>query len=217
MTTQDITPSRLEVAKQVAKDFVKGRFQDRIGLVVFSGEALMLCPLTTDYELLNDFIDDLKPSLITTSGTAIGSALGRCVTRLQEIDSKSRVTILLSDGANTAGNLDPLMAAQLAQAFGIKIYTIAVGTEKTAQTEAVDESTLREIAQKAEGLFFRATDARSLSSIFQRINTLEKIEVNNSSFQNITDYYQMYVRWGIVFVLMAFFCKNTFMGNILED
>lgn len=216
MDNKDIPPSRLTVAKNVANQFIKGRKSDRIGLVIFSGEPNSLCPLTTDYEMLKDYINDISSAQITVSGTAVGNALGMCINRLREIDSKSKVAILISDGDNTAGNLDPVTSAQLAKAFGVRVYTIAVGSEKTT-TDKVDEGTLREIAKISEGKFFRARDARSLENIFKEINRLEKGEIKQNQYRNVQDFYHPYLRWAIVFFLISFALKSTFMGNILED
>jgi Ca-activated chloride channel homolog len=216
MDNKDIPPSRLSVAKDVANQFIKGRSQDRIGLVIFSGEPYSLCPLTTDYEMLKEYIGDISSKLITTSGTAVGNALGMCINRLREIESESKVAILISDGDNTAGNLDPVTSAQLAKAFGVRVYTVAVGSEKST-TDKVDEGTLREIAKISEGKFFRATDARSLENIFKEINRLEKVEIKQNQFRNIQDFYHPYLRWAIVFFLISFALKSTFLGNILED
>ena len=216
MDDRDIPPSRLLVAKNVANEFIKGRTDDRIGLIVFSGEPYSLCPLTTDYEMIKEYIEGISSKLITTSGTAIGNSLGMCINRLREIESKSKVAILISDGDNTAGNLDPVTSAQLAKAFGVRVYTIAVGTDKN-QTDKVDEGTLREIAKISEGKFFRATDARSLENIFKEINNLEKTEIKQNQYRNVQDFYHPYLRWAIVFFLISFALKSTFMGNILED
>lgn len=216
METQDLQPSRLAVAKKVAQKFIEGRFQDRIGMVIFAGEPFSLCPLTTDYDLLKEYINDIKPALITTDGTALGNALGMCINRMREIDSKTKIAILISDGDNTAGNLDPIVSAQLAKAFGIKVYTIAVGNDKNT-TEKVDETTLRKIASISQGRFFRAVDARSLGLIFNEINRLEKVKIKQNRFKNVQDYYHPYLRWAIVFLLLSFAAKNSFMGNILED
>jgi Ca-activated chloride channel family protein len=216
MDNKDIPPSRLSVAKNVANQFVKGRSQDRIGLVIFSGEPYSLCPLTTDYDMLNDYIEDISSNLITTSGTAVGNSLGMCINRLREIESKSKVAILISDGDNTAGNLDPVTSAQLAKAFGVRVYSIAVGSDKST-TDKVDEGTLREIAKISEGKFFRATDAKSLGNIFKEINRLEKVEIKQNNYRNVQDFYHPYLRWAIVFFLISFALKSTFMGNILED
>ncbi len=216
MDSKDIPPSRLSVAQKVAKKFINGRLYDRIGMVIFSGEPYSLCPLTTDYEMLNELVDEVSSDLIKTSGTAIGNALGLCINRLREIDSKSKVAILISDGDNTAGNLDPVTSAQLAKAFGIRVYTIAVGSNKNT-TEKVDEGTLREIARVGEGKFFRAKDAKSLETIFEEINLLEKVEIKQNKSRNVRDFYHSYLRLSIAFLLISFAFKNTFMGNILED
>lgn len=216
MDSKDIPPSRLAVAQSVAKKFIGGRLYDRIGMVIFSGEPRSLCPLTTDYEMLNELVDEVSSDLIKTSGTAIGNALGLCINRLREIDSKSKVAILISDGDNTAGNLDPVISALLAKTFGVRVYTIAVGSNKNV-TEKVDEGTLREIARVGEGKFFRAKDAKSLETIFEEINLLEKVEIKQNKSRNVRDFYHSYLRLSIAFLLISFAFKNTFMGNILED
>src|SRR3982750_3378990 len=126
MLMEDFTPNRLEAAKKVALNFINGRKQDRIGLVVFSGDAFSLTPLTTDYDLLKTYLNELNFDMIEKMGTAIGSAMAVVTNRMRESDSKSKVCILLSDGENTAGNIDPIKASQLAAAYGIKIYTIVV-------------------------------------------------------------------------------------------
>jgi Ca-activated chloride channel homolog len=216
MDDKDIPPSRLSVAKNVANQFIKGRTDDRIGLVIFSGEPYPRCPLTTDYEMLSEYIEYTSSGDLNFSGTAVGNALGMCINSLRDSESKSKVAILISDGDNTAGNLDPVTSAQLAKAFGVRVYTIAVGTDKNA-TDKVDEGTLREIAKISDGKFFRATDARSLENIFKEINLFEKTEIKNNQYRNVQDFYHPYLRWAIVFFLISFALKSTFMGNILED
>ena len=219
MLEQDLEPNRLAAAKNVAREFVKGRFQDRIGLVVFAGEAFSICPLTTDYEMLYQYLDEINNNLIKTAGTAIGSALATCINRLREVNSKSKVAILLSDGDNIGGMLDPLTAADLAKSFGIKIYTIAVGknTITTANQTAVNEGTLQQIAKKGNGKFFRASDTQALRSIFEQINTLEKVQIKDNVFRDVQDFYYIYLDLAIAFLLASFFFKITFIGNILED
>lgn len=215
MQAKDLSPNRLEAAKGVARKFIGGRFQDRIGLVIFAGEAFSICPLTTDYQMLNEYINNIHYDLIKTSGTAIGSALATCINRLREVPSKSKVAILLSDGDNTAGSLDPLTSADLAKSFGIKVYTIAVGND--SNSEKVDENTLREIAREGNGQFFRATDNQSLTDIFEQINRLEKVQIKDNINRDVEDFYYIYLNWAIVFLLAALFTKITFIGNILED
>lgn len=225
MQQRDVLPNRLEAAKKVASDFIKGRFQDRIGLVVFAGDAFTLCPPTTDYEALNEYLLGIKPSLVREAGTAIGKALGVCINRLRESESKSKVAILLSDGDNTAGELDPVMGAQLARAYGVKVYTIAVGRNQVISHKdstksvgmAVDEAMFRQITTIAQGQAFRATDSQSLKLIFNQIDRLEKVKIKNTKYKDVQDVYHNYLRWAIVFWLLAFFTKTTFIANILED
>ena len=215
-------PNRLAAARQVAQKFVGGRRNDRIGLVVFAGEAYSLCPLTTDYALLQQYIRELNPNMIRTTGTAIGDALARSLNRLRNSPAKSKVLILLSDGDNTAGNLDPLTVARLAQNFGVKIYTIAVG-KRTQPTDTLgiaaqfDEGILKTIAQIGQGGFFRATDNGQLQQVFARIDKLERAPVRVQTYEDVQDQYRPYIYWGITFLLLALLLKNTVLGNILED
>ena len=137
MQIEDFLPNRLEAAKTVARSFVDGRIQDRIGIVVFSGDAFSLAPLTTDYELLKSYLDEINFDMIENRGTAIGSALAVITNRMSESESKSKVCILISDGDNTAGNIDPITAAELAASFDIKLYTIVVGKEGLVLTERI--------------------------------------------------------------------------------
>lgn len=229
MQIQDFRPNRLEAAKDVARDFVAGRFQDRIGLVVFSGDAYSRSPLTTDYELLNTYIDDINFDLIENRGTAIGSALAVGTNRLRESDSKSKVLILLSDGDNTAGNIDPITAAKLAAAYGIKIYTIAIGKEgkvpfgtdffgNTRYVEnTLDETNLREIADIGTGKFYRVSDKEALEAVFNEIDQLEKAEIKETRYKDTIDYYYNYLKWAMVFLLLWLLSKSTFMTNVLTD
>lgn len=229
MRLEDFRPNRLEKVKEVAMDFVNGRFQDRIGLVVFSGDAFSRSPLTTDYDLLRTYIEDITFELIQNPGTAIGSALAVATNRMKDSDSKSKVMILLSDGESNAGNLDPITAAELANAYGIKIYTIAIGKEgrvpygvdffgKTKYVENnLDETTLREIATIGGGKFYRASNNQALTQVFEEIDTLEKAEIKESKYKDTTDYYYPYLMWAIVFFLIWMLHKSTFMVNILAD
>lgn len=229
MQIQDFLPNRLEAAKNVAKDFVKGRFQDRIGLVIFSGEAYSRTPLTTDYELLTTYIDEIDFTLIENRGTAIGSALAVGTNRLRESKSKSKVLILLSDGDNTAGNIDPITAAKLASAYDIKIYTIAIGQEgkvpmgtdffgRTRYVEnTLDETALREIAKIGSGIFYRVSDNAALEKVFDEIDRMEKAEIKETRYKDTIDYYYVYLRWAIVFFLIWLLLKSTFVTNVLSD
>lgn len=199
MLEKDLSPNRLEAAKLVARQFISGRLQDRIGIIIFAGEAVSLCPLTTDYELLYGFLDEIRPDMIPTAGTAIGSALAVAVNRMRETKGDSKVAILISDGDNTSGNLDPTTAAQLAKAFGVKVYTISVGNniKKRVKSDTlsvpsalVDETELQNIAGLGDGKYFRATDNRTLGEVFQQINQIEKVKSRNVISRDVSDYYK---------------------------
>lgn len=229
MKIEDFRPNRLEAAKKTARAFIGGRFQDRIGLVVFSGEAFSKSPLTSDYDLLNTYIDDIDFELIEKSGTAIGSALAVGTNRMRESETKSKVMILLSDGDNTAGNIDPIIAAELADAYNIKIYTIAIGKEgrvpfgkdffgRTNYVEnSLDETTLRKIADIGHGKFFRVSDNKALEQVFALIDKYEKAEIKENRFKDTTDFYPIYLKWAIVLFLLWMLLKSTFVSNILQD
>ncbi|MEO0334043.1 MAG: VWA domain-containing protein, partial [Bacteroidota bacterium] len=236
MRIQDFTPNRLEAAKDVARNFIAGRVQDRIGLVVFSGDAYSLSPLTTDYELLYDFIEQIDFDMIESRGTAIGSALAVATNRMRDADEgrtaeekASKVMVLLSDGDNTAGNLDPITAAELAHAYAIKIYSIAIGKEgkvpfgkdffgNTRYVEnSLDETTLREIARIGEGEFYRVSNKQALQEVFDLIDTYEKAEIKETRYRDTTDFYHIYLTWGIAFFLVWLVLKSTFISNVLVD
>jgi Ca-activated chloride channel family protein len=229
MQIEDFQPNRLESAKEVARNFIKGRLQDRIGIVVFSGDAFSLAPLTTDYALLNSYIDEMNFEMIENRGTAIGSALAVVTNRMRESESKSKVCILLSDGDNTAGNIDPITAAELAAAYDVKIYTIVVGKEGLVPfgkdyfgrphlvENTVDETTMRKIADIGNGEFFRVTDEQALVNVFDKINQYEKAEIKETRFKDTSDFYQIYVEWAALLFLIWLLTKSTFMNNVLQD
>ena len=230
MELEDFIPNRLEAAKRVANDFINGRFQDRIGLVVFAGEAYSLSPLTTDYELLNKLIsENIKLKMIATDGTAIGSALGVGLNHMKSSDAKTKIMIVISDGANNSGNIDPKTAAQLAYAYGIKIYSIGIGKDgqvpygknffgMTNYVESqLDETNLREIAEIGKGEFFRASNTKALQTIFAKIDEYEKSEIKENRFKNTQDYYFVYLYWALILFLVWLLLKSTFLNNALED
>ncbi|MEX1238263.1 MAG: VWA domain-containing protein [Cyclobacteriaceae bacterium] len=229
MQIEDFQPNRLEAAKQVALDFIEGRLQDRIGLVVFSGDAYSLAPLTTDYDLLRTYVKEINFEMIENRGTAIGSALAVVTNRMRESEAKSKVCILLSDGDNTAGNIDPITAAELASAYGIRMYTIVVGREGLVPygkdffgrpnmiENTVDESTMRKIAEIGGGEFFRATDNQALMSVFNKIDQLEKAEIKETRYKDTSDYYFVYVQWAASLFLLWLLLKSTFISNVLQD
>lgn len=206
MLAEDFQPNRIEAAKNVAQDFISGRSNDRIGLVIFSGESFTQCPLTVDYDVLKTLIKPLKSGMIE-DGTAIGLGLANAVNRLRESKSKSKVIILLTDGVNNRGEIDPITAAQIAQSYGIRVYTVGVGTVGEApypvQTPfgvryqmvpvEIDENVLRQVAEMTEGKYFRATDNKKLRSIYQEIDQLEKTRIEVQSYRRYTELYFSFV------------------------
>jgi Ca-activated chloride channel homolog len=229
MMIEDFKPNRLQAAKDVARDFINGRKQDRIGLVVFSGDAFSLAPLTTDYDLLKNYLNDINFEMIESRGTAIGSALAVLTNRMRESETKSKVGILISDGDNTAGNIDPITSAELAAAYGIKLYTIVVGKEGMVPygkdffgrpqmvENTVDETTMRKIAEIGTGEFFRVTDNEALVNVFKRIDQYEKAEIKENRFKDTSDFYFIYLRWAILFFLVWLLLKSSFLSNVLQD
>jgi Ca-activated chloride channel family protein len=229
MQIEDFSPNRLEASKKIAVDFIKGRQYDRIGIVLFSGKAYSLSPLTTDYQMLENYIQDINQFLIPETGTAIGNAVGIATIRLQESPSASKVIILISDGDSNAGSLDPITVTQISASYGIKLYSILVGkdgkvpvpTKLFGATKLIDntinEATLRQIAMIGEGEFFRATSNDDLSRVFKKIDNYEKTEIKEIRYQNTRDFYPMYLHWAIVFWLLWLLSKSTFISNILED
>lgn len=229
MSLSDFKPNRLETAKEMAIRFINGRFQDRIGVVVFAGDAYSLVPLTTDYELLRESIKGIHLDMVPNDGTAIGSALGVAINRMRSSPAASKVGILISDGENTAGSLAPSLSAQLAHAYGIKLYTIGIGKDGRVPLETneqgqiryvdtrLDERTLREIAQTGQGQFFRATTEGALEAVFEQIDELEKVEIIESRYRDTKDYYQIYLKWAVAFFLFWLALKNSFFTNALED
>lgn len=229
MNLEDLRPNRLEAAKSTALDFVNGRFQDRIGIVVFSGEAFSLSPLTTDYRLLSEYISEINFGMVQADGTAIGSGIIVGTNRMRETIAKSKVMILLSDGENNAGNVDPIMAARLAYSHGIKIYSIAIGKEgrifygqdplgrPTYLENSLDETTLREIARIGQGQFFRVGDNQALQDVFDQIDQMEKSEIQETRYKDTLDFYDIYLSWGMLMFLGWIFVKGTFISNLLRD
>jgi Ca-activated chloride channel homolog len=227
MALGDFKPNRLEAAKEVAINFIDGRYQDRIGVVVFAGDAYSLVPLTTDYDLLRESIKSIHLDLFPHDGTAIGNALGVAINRMRESTAVSKVGILISDGENTAGSLDPVLSAQLAHVYGIRLYAIGIGQDGRVPFDLdgqlqyvetrLEEATLREIAQIGQGQFFRATTEGALEEVFRQIDGLEKAEIVESRFRDTKDFYQIYLKWAILFFLLWLTLKNTFFSNAMED
>lgn len=180
-----ISPNRLEAVKKTAKNFIDARNNDRIGVLVFAGESFIQCPLTVDKEVLISLMDEVKVAEQSYDGTAIGMAIANATNRLRHSDAMSKVMILLSDGSNNAGELDPLTSADLASNFGIKIYTIGAGTNQDVSfipgrgyiRNEIDEETLKSIAKRTDGKYFRATNISGLEQVYATIDELERTEI----------------------------------------
>ena len=226
MLAQDFKPNRLEAAKEVAKKFIKDREGDRLGLIVFAGEPYIQCPLTRDINVLLEFTDKIEIIDREHDGTAIGMAIANSINRLRESDTKSKTIILLSDGSNNQGELDPITAAGLAAKFDIKIYTVAAGTHGLAPypvTDAwgrqviqkvqvdVDEESLKEIAIITGGQFFRATDNKSLLKVYEDIDALERTEIEVKEYQNYTELYSWFtIPAAFASIFFLFFSRGIF-------
>jgi Ca-activated chloride channel homolog len=224
MLSKDFDPDRLEVSKLVAKEFVEKRVHDRIGLVVFSGESFTQCPLTTDHNILLDFLGSLEVGMLQ-DGTAIGMGLATAVNRLKDSDAKSKIIILLTDGVNNAGYINPNTAAEIAREFDVKVYTIAVGTMGQALSPVnrrsdgqymyamakveIDVALLESIAEMTEGKYFRAVDRASLENIYAEIDRLEKTEIEVNVFKRYKDEFRMFLLFGLVLLLMWWVLSQT--------
>jgi len=215
MLATDFKPSRLEVVKKTAKNFIKQRDGDRLGILVFAGESFIQCPLTIDKDVLLSLMDEVSVAQQSYDGTAIGMAIANATNRLRNSESKSKVMILLSDGSNNAGELDPSTAADLAKQFNIKIYTIGAGTNDDVSfipgrgyiRNEIDEESLKSIATQTGGQYFRATNSKALEEIYSRINELERTEVEIKTYTQYKDFFG----W---FLIPALFLAIG--GNILE-
>ena len=222
MTAQDLTPNRLEAAKNVAIDFVNKRLTDRIAVVIFSGESFTQCPLTTDHAVLISAIENIRNGLLE-DGTAIGSGLGTSVDRLRTSKSKSKVVILLTDGENNGGLIDPQTAKEIAKAFQVKVYTIGVGTDGYAPQPvntpmgvvmqqgkvSIDEKLLKQIANETGGKYFRAKDNAGLTGIYDEINSLEKSKVEISSRTRYTEKFFPFVIAALALLFLEMLLKFT--------
>ncbi|MEO6638460.1 MAG: VWA domain-containing protein [Ginsengibacter sp.] len=222
MTAQDFSPNRMEAAKAVAENFVDHRTSDRIGIVIFSGESFTQCPLTTDHYVLKAQIQQIRNGLLE-DGTAIGSGLATSVDRLRGSKAKSKVVILLTDGINNGGLIDPATAKEIAKTFKIKVYTIGVGTDGYAATPintpmgmvmqnekvAIDEKLLQNIAAETGGKYFRATDNKSLENIYDEIDHLEKSKVQITTFHRSTEKFYPFVFAAMALLLLEILLRFT--------
>jgi Ca-activated chloride channel family protein len=229
MLAEDFAPSnRLEVAKAQAISFIRGREADRIGLVAFAGEALTQVPITADYQVLERAVSELRIGILE-DGTAIGSGLATAVNRLRRAEGKSKVVLLLTDGVNNRGNIDPRTAAAAARAMGIKVYTIGVGTEGEAPIPTgrgpggyryevlpveIDDSLLTEIAQTTGGRYFRAKDSEALSRIFKQIDGLEKTPIEIVRYTNYNELVRPFILAGLLALGIELLLSGTVVVRV---
>jgi len=229
MLAEDLKPNRLEAAKQVATSFINGRPNDNIGLTIFAGESFTQCPLTTDHAvLLNLFNLDMAVNGLIEDGTAIGMGIANAISRLKDSKAKSKVIILLTDGSNNRGEISPLTAAEMAKSFGIRVYTIGLGTNGTAPYPyptiagiqyinvpvEIDEEVLIQIAGIANGQYYRATNNSKLKEVYEEIDKLEKTRLNVKEFSKKQEEYKIFALIALICILLEILLRNTLLKRI---
>jgi Ca-activated chloride channel family protein len=232
MLAEDLKPNRIEAAKQVASEFINGRPNDNIGLTIFAGEAFTQCPMTVDHAvLLNMFQNvssDIAANGIIEDGTAIGMGLANAISRLKDSQAKSKVIILLTDGSNNRGEISPMTAAEMAKSFGIRVYTVGVGTNGTApypvqgafgkqyvnMAVEIDENVLRQIAQTAGGQYYRATSNSKLKEVYEEIDKLERTKLQVKEFSKNQEEYQPLALALLLCLLLSILLKQTVLRTI---
>ncbi|MCE1188611.1 MAG: VWA domain-containing protein [Ignavibacteria bacterium] len=227
MLAEDFKPNRIEAAKKITRDFIDARTNDRMGLVIFSREAFTQCPMTVDYGVLKNLLKEVKSGMIE-DGTAIGNALANGVNRLKDSKSKSKVIILLTDGVNNAGEIDPMTAAEIAKQFGIRVYTIGIGTQGMApyplqtpigiqyqmmQVE-IDEALLRQIAFTTKGKYFRATGNQKLEDIYKEIDKLEKTRIEVTSYRSKSELFYPWVGLALLLLFIEITLSQTYLRRL---
>lgn len=227
MLAMDFKPNRMEAAKEVAINFIQGRPNDRIGLVIFAAESFTQCPLTIDHAVLINLFRDIRTGMLE-DGTAIGDGLATAVNRIKDSDSKSKVIILLSDGENNRGQIAPLTAAEIARTFGVRVYTIGVGTIGTApfpintvfgqqvqnMEVKIDEAMLKEIATLTGGHYFRATDKNKLEEIYKEIDAMEKTKTEIQEYTKKGEEFLVFALLAFIFLLSEILLRNTVLRTI---
>ncbi|TNE71667.1 VWA domain-containing protein [bacterium] len=229
MRAEDLKPNRFDAAKRVAIQFIDKRTSDRIGLVAFAAQSFTVCPPSLDYDLLKKLLQDVKMGVID-DGTAIGMGLATAVNRLKESDAKSRVIILLTDGQNNSGEIDPVTAADLAQSYGIKVYTIGAGTRGTAPYPIddpifgrryqnvkvdIDEEMLTKIAEVTGGKYYRAVNTESLAEVYNQIDALERTKVDELIYTDYEDLYERYLLGALFLWIAAYVLSKTVLKTEL--
>ena len=231
MLAKDLKPNRLDALKKVAGNFIKGRPNDRIGLVLYAGESYTKTPITSDKSIVLGSLNEVEYDNRISDGTAIGMGLATSVNRLKDSKAKSKVIILLTDGVNNSGTIDPKIASELALNFGIKVYTIGLGTNGMALSPIgirpngrfvfdkvkveIDEKLLKEIAKKTSGKYFRATDNKKLKEIYSEINKLEKTEVEEFKFYNYDEKFRVFALFGVGLFLLELVLKYTLFRSFI--
>jgi Ca-activated chloride channel family protein len=216
MEARDFNPNRLEKSKELLKEFIDKRPNDRLSLVVFGGEAYTKVPLTFDHNVLKNMISTITTDDITSNNrTAIGMGLGVALNRLKDSNSKSKVVILMTDGENNSGEMSPTGAAEVAKNLGIKVYTIGIGAKEIPvagffgtsyiQNKELDENLLDSIAQTTDGKYFRASDSKEFQNIFNEINNLEKSKIDSRSVYDITEYFEQFLKAALILLLIGVF------------
>ncbi len=228
MQAEDFKPNRMEAAKEAAASFINGRPNDNIGLVIYSAQSYTLCPLTTDHAALLNLLKDVEYGMIQ-DGTAIGVAIAYATSRLKDSEAKSKVVILLTDGLNNMGEISPLTAAEIAKQFGIRIYTIGVGSRGKAPFPIptyggkvqyvdlaieIDEEALNEIARITGGNYFRATNNSALKEVYQEIDKLEKTKLNVKEFSKRQEEYQRFAWIAFICLLLELLLRNSVLKKI---
>lgn len=229
MLAEDFKPNRLEASKQVAMDFISERPYDRIGLVIYAGESFTQCPLTTDHDVLLNLFGDIKNGMIE-DGTAIGMGLATSVSRLKDSKAISKVAILLTDGSNNRGSIPPVTAAEIAKEFGIRVYTVGVGSNGSARMPMqdqfgrtvyqnvpvkIDEKTLEEIAKITDGKYFRATNKKSLEAIYKEIDKLEKSKIEVTEYKKKSEKFVPFALLAACLLLIEFLLRNIIFKGIV--
>lgn len=227
MLAEDLKPNRLEAAKDVAAEFINGRPNDNIGITLFAGESFTQCPLTVDHAVLLNLFQGIKCGVLE-DGTAVGMGIANAVTRLKNSKAKSKVIILLTDGTNNMGDISPLTAAEIAKSFGIRVYTIGVGTNGTApypyptatgvqyinMPVEIDESTLTQIAGSTNGNYFRATSNSKLKEVYHEIDKLEKTKLNVKEYSKRQEEYQWFALAAFLCILAEVLLRNSILKKI---
>lgn len=228
MLAEDFRPNRIEAAKKVAMEFIEDRPTDRMGLVIFSGESFTQCPLTTDQNVLKEQLSNIRSGLLE-DGTAIGMGLATAVERLRDSKSKTKIIILLTDGVNNAGLIDPITALEIAKAYKIRVYTIGVGSMGTApypmkdqfgnttmqqMPVQIDEPLMRKISTETGGKYFRATDNHSLSKIYKEIDRLEKTKIEINSYKRYAELFWPYAMLGLLFLFVEVALRFTLFRSL---